>query len=129
MKMIKVFWAAPAILLCVAAMAQESSSSLLLRTDLGDLENQELMVLTVTYPPGVSSAAHRHNAHTFVYVLEGAVDMQVVGGEVQRLRPGEDFYETPEDIHVVSRNASDTEPAKILVVFVKEKDAPTTVIE
>ena len=81
----------------------------------------------VEYPPGVSSAAHRHNAFTFVYVLEGSVTMQVRGGAVVTLKPGETFYESPDDIHAVSKNASATQPAKILVFFVKDKGAPATV--
>ena len=112
-----------------AAFAQEATATRVFQSDLGNLTDQELMVLTVSYPPGVASVAHRHNAHTFVYVLEGSVQMQVQGGELETLVPGQDFYETPDDIHAVSLNASDTEPAKILVVFVKDKGAPTTVVE
>ena len=84
-------------------------------------------MLTVEYAPGQASASHRHNASTFVYVLEGSVVMQVKGGKPMTLGPGETFYESPDDIHVVSRNASDTKPAKILVFFVKEKGAPGSV--
>ncbi len=84
-------------------------------------------MVIVDYPPGVSSAAHRHNAHTFVFVLEGSVVMQVEGEERVVLGPGQIFYETPEDIHAVSMNASTTEPAKILVFFVKHQGAPVTV--
>ena len=84
-------------------------------------------MITVEYPPGGSSAAHRHNAHTFVYVLEGTVVMQVKGGQEVTLGPGQTFYESPEDVHSVSRNASGTKPAKLLVFFVKEKGAPLTV--
>lgn len=105
-----------------ALMAQEA----LFQTDLPDIEGWEKVVLEVTLPPGSDSQAHRHNAHTFVYVLEGNVEMQVEGGELQRLGPGGTFYENPDDIHTVSRNASDTEPAKILVVFIKMKGAPIT---
>lgn len=111
----------------VSGHAQESSSTSLFRTDLGALQHQELMVLTVTYPPGVASSEHRHNAHTFVYVLDGNVVMQVAGGEEATLGVGEHFYETPADIHTVSRNASDTEPATILVYFIKKKGAASTV--
>jgi quercetin dioxygenase-like cupin family protein len=71
--------------------------------------------------------AHRHNAHVFVYVLEGSVVMQVKGGQEVTLKAGETFYEKPDDIHVVSKNASATAPAKILTFFVKDKGAPTTV--
>ena len=84
-------------------------------------------MLTVEYPAGGTSPSHRHNAHTFVYVLEGSVVMQVKGGNEVTLGPGETFYESPSDVHSVSRNASTTKPAKFLVFFVKEKDAPATV--
>ena len=84
-------------------------------------------MLTVEIPPGVASASHRHNASTFVYVLEGSVIMQVKGGKPMTLGPGETFFETPEDIHSVSKNASDIRPAKILVFFVKDKGAPASV--
>lgn len=78
-------------------------------------------MLTVTYAPGQASPAHRHHAHVFVYVLEGTVEMGAAGGEVKKLGPGETFYEKPSDIHAVSRNASSTKPAKILVVMLKDK--------
>ncbi len=84
-------------------------------------------MVIVEYPAGVSSPAHRHNAHTFVYVLEGSVVMQVEGGDRVTLEPGQTFYETPDDTHVVSMNASATEPARILVFFVKQQGAPVTV--
>jgi quercetin dioxygenase-like cupin family protein len=84
-------------------------------------------MLTVEYAPGASSAAHRHNAHTFVYVLEGSIVMQVKGGTKVTLGPGQTFYESPADIHTVSRNASNTEAAKFLVLFVKDKGAPALV--
>jgi quercetin dioxygenase-like cupin family protein len=84
-------------------------------------------MVTVEYPPGASSLEHRHNAYTFVYVLEGSVVMQVKGGKEVTLGPGQTFYESPEDIHTVSKNASNTKPAKFLVFFVKDKGAPPTV--
>jgi quercetin dioxygenase-like cupin family protein len=83
-------------------------------------------MLTVEYAPGASSTAHRHNASTFVYVLEGSVVMQVKGGKEVTLGPGQTFYESPDDIHTVSRNASTTKPAKFLVFFVKDKGAPSS---
>ena len=110
----------------VSLSAQDASVTPLFQTNLGDIEGREGLMVIVDYPPGVSSAAHRHNAHTFVYVLEGSVVMQVEGGERVVLGPGQIFYETPEDIHVVSMNASTTAPAKILVLFVKQKGAPVT---
>jgi quercetin dioxygenase-like cupin family protein len=98
----------------------------LFQTDVDDVSNQEIVVLEVSYPPGVKSASHRHNAHTIVYVLEGTVIMQVAGGEKRTLTAGQVFYETPDDIHSVSMNASETEPARILAFFLKEKGAPAT---
>lgn len=105
------------------SVAQQSTATALLQKDLTDIEGREAVVLEVVYPPGVASSSHRHNAHTFVYVLEGTVEMQVAGGKLQRLVAGQTFYESPSDIHSVSRNASDTEPAKILVFFIKMKNA------
>ena len=84
-------------------------------------------MITVVYPPGASDPVHRHNAHAFVYVLEGTVVMQVKGGKEVTLTPGQSFYEGPNDIHVVGRNASTTTPAKILVLLVKDKDAPVLI--
>ena len=84
-------------------------------------------MITVDYPPGSSDPIHRHNAHAFVYVLEGSVVMQVRGGKQVTLTPGQTFYEGPDDVHVVSRNASGTKPAKFLVFFVKDKGAPILV--
>lgn len=113
-------------LLSSVSAAQQSVANVLFKTDLPDLDGREAVVLEVEYPPGAASASHRHNAHTFVYVLEGSVVMQVAGGEEKTLVAGETFYENPDDIHSVSRNASDTEPARILVVFIKNEGAPMT---
>jgi quercetin dioxygenase-like cupin family protein len=114
-------------ILSTASITQELSAKDVFQTDLPDIEGREAVILEVVYPPGVASASHRHNAHTFVYVLEGTVEMQVAGGELKKLTVGQTFYETPNDIHSVSRNASETEPAKILVFFIKTKDAPVSV--
>lgn len=89
--------------------------------------NQEILVVEVDLAAGQpSSPPHKHNAHVFVYVLEGRVNMQVEGGELMTLGPGEMFYENPEDIHTVSQNASDTEPAKFLVHIIKTVGVPVT---
>jgi quercetin dioxygenase-like cupin family protein len=91
-------------------------------------DDQEMLVVEVNLEAGQpSSAPHRHNAHVFVYVLEGRVNMQVAGGELQTLSPGEMFYEDPNSIHTVSQNASDTEPARFLVHIIKTVGAPVTV--
>lgn len=107
--------------------AQEAVVTPLMTKELADLPGKESLMITVQYGPGQSSTVHRHNAHTFVYVLEGSVVMQVKGGEQVTLSLGQPFYEGPDDIHTVSRNASTTKPAKFLVLFVKNKGAPVTV--
>jgi quercetin dioxygenase-like cupin family protein len=89
-------------------------------------DDQEVLVVEVALEPGQGSQPHRHNAHVFVYVLEGLVNMQVEGGELMTLSPGEMFYENPDDIHMVSRNASDTEPARFLVHIIKTRGVPVT---
>ena len=89
-------------------------------------DNQEILVLELELPPGRESQPHRHNAHVFVYVLEGRVNMQVAGGELMTLSPGEMFYENPDDIHMVSANASDSEPARILVHIIKTIGVPVS---
>ena len=108
------------------AGAQDADVRPLFQTDVADVSGQEIVVLEVTYPPGAKSASHRHNAHTVVYVLSGSVRMAVEGGETRTLHPGDVFYESPADIHTVSMNASETEPATILVYFLKEKGAAST---
>ena len=100
--------------------------AMLFKQDLADMPGKAGQLLTVEFVPGEVSDAHRHNAHTFVYVLEGSVVMQVQGGEAKTLTAGQTFYENPDDIHTVANNASDTEPAKILVFFIKDSDAPAT---
>jgi len=87
---------------------------------------KEVRMLTVEYPPGGASLAHRHNAQVFVYVLAGTVKMQVAGGPLLTLGPGKIFYEGPDDVHTVSANASSTKPARILVFMIKEAGAPVS---
>ena len=91
---------------------------------LADYPGKEATVINVDYPPGGESAVHRHNAHAFVYVLEGSIVMGVRGGKTVTLTPGQTFYEGPDDIHTVSRNASQTEAAKFMVVLLKNSGAP-----
>jgi quercetin dioxygenase-like cupin family protein len=98
----------------------------LMTRDLAGIPGKEAIVLTVEYGPGESSPPHRHDANVFVYVLEGAITMQVKGGPAVALHPGQTYYESPSDIHTVSANASKTERAKILVFIVKDKGAPVT---
>ena len=107
-----------------AKTTQEAKVTQLLSKDLTNLPGKEGLMITVDYPPGSSDPIHRHNAHAFVYVLEGSVVMQVRGGKQVTLTPGQTFYEGPDDVHVVGRNPSDTKPAKFLVFLVKDKGAP-----
>ena len=113
------------VLLCLmtgTAVAQEPKITSLMSKDLPENPGREALMITVER--GGSSAIHRHNAHAFVYVLEGSVVMQLKGGQQVTLSPGQSFYEGPDDVHVVDRNASDTQPAKFLVLLIKDKGAP-----
>jgi quercetin dioxygenase-like cupin family protein len=92
--------------------------------DLPNLPGKEGLMITVEYPPGNVDPIHRHNANGFIYVLEGTIVMQVRGGQETTVTAGQTFYEGPDDVHVVGRNASKTEPAKFVVFFVKDKGAP-----
>lgn len=121
------FQFAALLLLFHALASAQTKVTPVLSKDLTGIAGKEGVMLVVEYPPGFASASHRHNAFTFVYVLEGSVTMQVKGGTPVTLGPGESFYESPDDIHAVSKNASDTKPAKILVFFVKDKGAPASV--
>ncbi|HKA07701.1 MAG TPA: cupin domain-containing protein [Gemmataceae bacterium] len=118
------------VLLCLmtgTAMAQEPKVTSLVSKDLPENPGKEILVITVEHAPGGSSHVHRHNAHAFVYVLEGSVVMQLKGGQPVTLTPGQTFYEGPDDVHVVDRNASSTAPAKFLVFMIKDKGAPALV--
>jgi len=121
------FMLAPAFLIAGALFAQDAQVTPLMSKDLPECPGKEGLMITVVYPPGASDPIHRHNAHAFVYVLEGTVVMQVKGGKEITLTPGQSFYEGPNDIHVVGRNPSTTKPAKFLVLLVKNKDAPVLI--
>lgn len=108
-------------------MAQEPKLTSLMSKDLKEFSGKEGLMMTVEYPPGGSDPVHVHNAYAFVYVLEGSVVMQLKGGNEITLGPGETFYEGPNDVHVVGRNASSTKPAKFLVFLVKDKGAPALI--
>ncbi|HEY1373922.1 MAG TPA: cupin domain-containing protein [Candidatus Binatia bacterium] len=117
-------------LFCLIAgplLAQEPKVTERMSKDLKDFPGKEGLMLTVEYPPGGADPVHRHNAHAFVYILEGTVVMQVKGGKEVTLKPGDTFYEGPDDIHVVGRNASKTQPAKFVVVLLKDKGAPALI--
>src|SRR5437016_891121 len=113
-----------AFLMSVPLEPKEANVTPLFSKDLTDLPGKEGLMITVVYPPGASDPIHRHSAHAFVYVLEGSVVMQVKGGKEITLTPGQSFYEGPNDIHTVGRNASSTKPAKFIVFLVKDKGAP-----
>ncbi len=100
----------------------------LMTKDLPDVSGKEGMIEIVDFAPGEASQVHRHNADLFVYVLEGSVVTQLKGGSPQTVNAGGVFYESPTDVHIVSRNASETQPAKLLVFYVKAKGTPPTVI-
>ena len=121
------FLVVPAFLIAAGLFAQDAQVTPLMSKDLQDLPGKEGLMITVVYPPGASDPIHRHNAHAFVYVLEGSIVMQVKGGKEVTLTPGQTFYEGPNDMHVVGRNASTTKPAKFLVFLVKNKDAPVVI--
>ena len=110
-----------------ANQAPHASVTPLTSKDLPDFPGKEGLMITVDYPPGSSDPIHRHNAHAFVYVLEGSIIMQVKGGTEVTLTPGQTFYEGPGDVHVVGRNASSTKPAKFVVFLIKDKGAPVLV--
>ncbi len=96
---------------------------------LQEFPGKEVLMITVTYAPGAADPVHRHDAHGFIYVLEGSIVMQVEGGKEVTLSPGETFYEGPHDVHIVGRNASKTVPAKFLVVLVKNTGAPVFTVK
>jgi quercetin dioxygenase-like cupin family protein len=108
---------------------KEAKVTPLFSKDLAEFPGKEGLMITVEYPPGSTDPIHRHNAHGFIYVLEGSIVMQVRGGKEVTLTPGQTFYEGPDDVHVVGRNASQTKPAKFVVFFVKDKGAPIVVPE
>jgi quercetin dioxygenase-like cupin family protein len=114
-------------LLCVMAgglMAQDAKVTQLLSKDLPELSGKEVSMVTVEYAPGNVDPVHRHNARAFIYVLEGTILMQLKGEKEVRLTAGDTFYEGPDDVHLVGRNASTTVPAKFVAVFIKDKGAP-----
>jgi quercetin dioxygenase-like cupin family protein len=108
-------------------LAQEPAVTPLRTQELPDFPGKEVVMITVEFPPGGSDPIHRHHTHGFIYVLESSVVMQVKGGKEATLTPGQTFYEGPDDVHVVGRNASHTKPAKFLVFLVKDKGAPPLV--
>ena len=116
-----------ACLISSTLLAQEAKVTDLMSKDLPNFPGKEGLMIIVDYPPGSVDPIHRHNANAFVYVLEGSIVMQVRGGKEVTLTPGQTFYEGPDDVHIVGRNASKTKPAKFVVFLVKDKGAPVFV--
>lgn len=108
------------------ALGEERASQVISQL-LPDIRGKQVVILDITYPPGYSGAVHRHNAHAFAYILQGSVVMRLNDGTPVTLTPGQTFYEGPNDMHTISRNASKTKPAKFLVFLIKNNDAPITV--
>jgi quercetin dioxygenase-like cupin family protein len=94
---------------------------------LPEYPGKEVLMLTVEYPPGGADPVHRHDAHGFIYVLEGSIVMGVAGGKEVTLTPGQSFHEGPDDVHTVGRNASREKPAKFLVLLLKDADKPAAI--
>jgi quercetin dioxygenase-like cupin family protein len=123
--------ASPMLLLCAALLTQPAAAAApeavvtpLMTEPLPDYPGKEALMISVVYPPGAVDPIHRHDAHAFVYVLEGTIVMQLRGGKEVTLKPGQTFYEGPNDVHTVGRNASKTKPAKFIVLLLKNKGAP-----
>jgi quercetin dioxygenase-like cupin family protein len=110
-----------------ASAAEPGRVTELMTKALANVPGKEVTMITVDHPPGGVDAVHRHNASVFVYMLEGSMVMQIKGDKEVILHPGETFYEAPDAVHLISRNASDSKPAKFLVLFVKDKGAPILV--
>ena len=115
-------------LISVPLSAQHPTVAPLMTKELKDLPGKEALMLTVEFAPGGADPIHRHNAHGLIYVLEGSVVMQVKGGKPVTLTAGQTFYEGPDDVHLVGRNASSTRPAKLLAVLLKNQGAPPLVL-
>jgi quercetin dioxygenase-like cupin family protein len=112
---------------CSSLYAQQTKVTPLMTKLLPDFRGKEVLVITVDYPPGGSDPIHKHNAHAFVYVLEGSIVMGVKGGNPVTLHPGQTWYEGSNDIHTIGRNASKTKPAKFLVLLLKDQNTPVLI--
>ncbi|MDH4566499.1 cupin domain-containing protein [Pseudomonas sp. BN414] len=116
------------------AIAQDSGTSApppvvkpVMTQALPDYPGKEVLMITVEYPPGGADPVHRHDAHGFIYVLEGTIVMGVKGGKEVTLIPGQSFHEGPQDLHTVGRNASQDKPAKFLVFLLKDVGKPPVI--
>ncbi|MGN6261415.1 MAG: cupin domain-containing protein [Ralstonia sp.] len=124
-----VFFAAAVVCSCLlmaqlVKAAPEASVTPLRSESLPEFPGKEAEMIVVDYPPGAVDPVHRHDAHAFVYVLEGSIVMSLNGGKEVTLKAGDTFHEGPNDIHTVGRNASATQPAKFVVFLIKKKGAP-----
>jgi len=120
------FFIASTLIMTRPLTAQETITPIMSHT-LAQASGSEVLMYTVDFPPGFSSPIHRHDAQVSVYVLEGSVVMQVKGGKKLTLGRGQSFYENSNDIHVVSRNASNSKPAKFLVFLIHKKGTPLVI--
>jgi quercetin dioxygenase-like cupin family protein len=111
--------------LAVASAAEPPAAvaTPLMLKELTDIPGKEALMLHVVYPPGSRDQAHRHDAHAFIYVLEGSIVMQLKGSEPVTVKAGQVFYEGPDDVHLIGRNASATQPASFVVVLIKKRGA------
>ncbi len=125
------FRSIPIALAACATLAHAAPPEPVVRTlmnkALSDAPGKEVMMLTVDYAPGAADPVHRHDAHGFIYVLEGTIVMGVAGGKEKTLHAGETFYEGPRDVHTVGRNASNTKPARFVVFLLKDRDKPALI--
>lgn len=129
-KLVLAFFITSTLITTSTLMAQQNETiTPLISKDVAGVSGKEIEMYTVDFPPGFSSPVHRHNAQVSLYVLEGSIVTQVKGGKEITLTLGQSYYEDPNDIHTVSRNASSTKPAKFLVFLIKEKGAPSLVLE
>lgn len=110
-----------------AAPAPQVKRQMLMTKDLPDLAGKEVVFYSIEYPPGISSPPHRHNGNVFLHIVEGELQVQVRGGELETLGPGKTYYENPADIHAVSRNPSATNVTKAMVFIIHDKGAPLSV--
>jgi quercetin dioxygenase-like cupin family protein len=124
-----------ALLCTCVALAQDKANTApppvvetVMVKELPDYPGKEVLMLTVEYPPGGADPVHRHDAHGFIYVLEGSIVMGVKGGPEVTLMPGQSFHEGPKDLHTVGRNASQDKPAKFLVVLLKDIGKPPVIL-
>src|SRR5262245_17380415 len=115
------------LLVAGPVLATEPVVTSLMSKPLPDFPGKEMLMIMVEYPPGGSDPIHKHNAHAMVYVLEGSIVMGLEGDKPVTLTPGQTWYEGPKDIHTIGRNASETKPAKFIVVMLKDEKAPVLI--